>query len=376
MDDVQIKILSIAPYRFIPARFGGHKAIAFLYKYLSLITSFQAVTVVSQYEKTDLVQYSTFPILSDSVLRYANIFSIRKIGKIIKSEKITHIMTEHPYLGWMLYLIRIFYSKKIIVRSHNIEALRFKSIGKFWWKILYLYEAWVYKMADLVVFITPEDRNFAIQNFGVKPEKSSVITYGMDLPSNYSNEWKTAAHSNILAENQLSSSTRILLFNGDFGYKPNLDALILLVEDVLPKLNQTIIDFKLVVCGKSIPETITTNTEKNIIVKGFVDDIQMYFGGANVFINPIFDGGGIKTKLVEALSFNTPAVSFVSGAIGIPTNVIGRNLQVVEDRNVDAMVLAIQQQLILTPNLPSSFFTYFSWKNIAQSMLNDIRKIG
>lgn len=376
MDDAQIKILSIAPYRFIPARFGGHKAIAFLYKYLSQITSFQAVTVVTQNEKTDLVQYRTFPILSDSVLRYANIFSIRKIGKIIKSEKITHVMTEHPYLGWMLYLIRIFYSKKIIVRSHNIEALRFKSIGKSWWKILYAYESWVYKMADLVVFITPEDRNYAIQNFGVKAEKSSVVTYGMDLPSNYSNEWKNEAHANIVAENHLSTSTRILLFNGDFGYKPNLDALHLLVDEILPKLNQSITEFKLIICGKSIPGTITTNTAKNIIVKGFVDDIQMYFGGADVFINPIFDGGGIKTKLVEALSFNTPAVSFFSGAIGIPTNITGENLQVVEDKNVAAIVLAIQQQLKVSPNIPSAFYVYFSWENIAQNMLNDIRRIG
>jgi hypothetical protein len=56
--------------------------------------------------------------------------------------------------------------------------------------------------------------------------------------------------------------------------------------------------------------------DQNIIYAGFVDDISIYFKGADVFINPVSYGGGIKTKLVEALGYNLNAVSTSNGAIG------------------------------------------------------------
>jgi len=73
--------------------------------------------------------------------------------------------------------------------------------------------------------------------------------------------------------------------------------------------------------------------EKNIIYAGFVDDINLYFKGADIFINPVIDGGGIKTKVVEALGYDLSVISTQSGAIGIPEEITGGKLLVLPDND-------------------------------------------
>jgi len=58
---------------------------------------------------------------------------------------------------------------------------------------------------------------------------------------------------------------------------------------------------------------------------------------------------GIKTKLVESLSFDTPSISFSSGAIGVPLNVTGGKLVVVPDSDIFAFGNAVST-LLKQPN--------------------------
>jgi hypothetical protein len=62
-----------------------------------------------------------------------------------------------------------------------------------------------------------------------------------------------------------------------------------------------------------------------------VDKIEPYFMAADVFLNPILSGGGIKTKLVEAIGFGASAVSTVTGAMGCGQQICGNKLTIVKD---------------------------------------------
>lgn len=369
-----VRVVSIAPYQFLPARFGGHKAIAFFYRFFSREVVFSCVSVHHN-ENDVFAEYPQYKILGNTFLRYVNIFNVFKVGKIAKRNKATHVMTEHPYMGWMVLFVRLFYKTKVVVRSHNIEALRFKTVGKWWWRILYWYEGIIYRKADAVFFITEEDRQFAIEKYGVDTLKCTVVTYGFQPPQTFSPEWKTKVTGLIRVQNNLPLDKKVLLFNGDFSYKPNAQALDILVKEVLPELEKRTKDFVLIICGKDIPKYVQEMQGSNIIIKGFVDDIGAYFAGADVFLNPIIDGGGIKTKLVEALSYHTLAVSFVSGAIGIPANIIDDELIYVPDGNVQGFVDGILTQLENTSEWSNDKFAeYFNWAQIAshaQAFLND-----
>jgi len=362
-----VRVVSVAPYQFLPAKFGGHKAVAFFYRFLSREVDFSCVSVNNN-ENDVFADYPQYKVLGSSVLRYANFFNVFKIGKIVQRNKATHVMTEHPYLGWMVLLLRLFYGSKVVIRSHNIEALRFKTVGKRWWRILYRYEGFVYRKADAVFFITEEDRQFAIEKYGVDAAKSTVVTYGFQPPQTFSAEWKTNVSQLIRTKNDIPGNKKILLFNGDFGYKPNAQALDILVNEILPKLEKRLSDFVLVICGKSIPDDVLNYKNPHLIVKGFVDDIGAYFAGSDVFLNPIIDGGGIKTKLVEALSYRTLAVSFERGAIGVPKSVIDDKLEIVPDGDSSAFVDAILMQLHNQSAWDDDKFTaYFNWEHIARN---------
>ena len=134
-----VKILSIIPYKILPAQLGGEKGIAVFNEYLAKEVELTGVT--TQNNDPSLAKgYKLLNILSDKRTRYGNLLLVRKLKRIISSLKITHVITEHPYYGWLAAILRKSTGIKWIVHSHNIEYMRSKSIGRWWWKALKTYE--------------------------------------------------------------------------------------------------------------------------------------------------------------------------------------------------------------------------------------------
>ncbi len=84
--------------------------------------------------------YEVQNILSDSAFRYINPFIFFTISKRIREKKATHLILEHPYYGWLGFLLKKFCGIRLIVHSHNMEGNRWRSLGKWWWRILWNYE--------------------------------------------------------------------------------------------------------------------------------------------------------------------------------------------------------------------------------------------
>lgn len=56
---------------------------------------------------------------------------------------------------------------------------------------------------------------------------------------------------------------------------------------------------------------------KNVTLHGLVDNCADVYSYCNVMINPVFLGGGIKIKSVEALAYGKPLITSPEGAVGI-----------------------------------------------------------
>ncbi len=365
--DKTVNILSLVPYKFLPPNMGGQKGIAFFNRYLSKHVSLKCVTIKENSE-TLTEGYPIKNILSNITTRYINPFYFFTLSRIIREEKITHLIIEHPYYGWLGILLKWFCKIKLIVHSHNIESLRFKSMGKWWWGILWHYERFTHRRADHNFFIHDDDRNFAIKNFKLDAEKCTTITYGFELSEAPSPADKRSAREAICKLHNIEASDKILLFNGTLGYKPNLDALDIILEKINPLLlADNDFKYKIIICGNKLPAEyngLVNYKEKNIIYAGFVDDINLYFKGADIFINPVIDGGGIKTKVVEALGYDLSVISTRSGAIGIPEEITGSKLLVLPDN--DWTEFARQIILLNTDKrISNDYFKHFYWDNIA-----------
>lgn len=345
---------------------GGHKFNALFYQYLS---SLIPVTILST-KNNDFpanTKVTFIPLLSNSRLRYINPFIFFDIKKEIKKNNSTHLIFIHPYYGWLVALFRWFTDIKLVIHSHNIESLRFKSMDKWWWKIMWHYEKFTYRTADLNFFITDEDRHFAISQYKVKDFCCHVLTYGIEMKEGPTINERIIAREKLCQMHDISPGEKILLFNGTLDYKPNLDAVDTIIEQINPRLVKVHERYKIIICGKNLPPEYS-RLEKyrsvNIIYAGYVEDINIYFKGADLFINPVIGGGGIKTKLVEALGFNLSVVSTLSGAIGIPNLLAEKKLRVVSDNDWNAFaneILHFGDEI----NTPPAFFNHFYWANIA-----------
>src|SRR5687768_11758342 len=101
------KILSLVPYKILPAFVGGQKGIALFNEYLAKESHLICVTVKDNNPK-DAKGYQLLNILSSGTLRYINVFYFLTLRKIIRQHAITHLVLEHPYYGWLGMLLKKF----------------------------------------------------------------------------------------------------------------------------------------------------------------------------------------------------------------------------------------------------------------------------
>lgn len=374
-DNSQNIILSIVPAPLLPAVSGGQKA---TYGPLDALGKIANIVCVTDTKST--IENHTFelkPLIKHSPQKYFSIKNYKIILSQVKQLKPKAILLEQPFMGFIIYCISQKTKTPYFIHSHNIEYLRFKSLGKSWWPILYFIERFTLQRAAGVFFITNHDRDLAIHNLGISEKQCYVAPYGVpqDGLINFSEQKKIA----VREKHGITPDETVFMFFGVLKYMPNIEALELIIQEILPRLISKLDKkFKILICGAGISDDYKKQLEEldpeHFIYAGFVDDIDDYTQSADIILNPVLSGGGIKTKIVEALGFNKNVISTKTGAIGVDQNICGSKLYIVDDYDwdsfVDKAILAIDDQ----SDIPLEFFKMFSWKSISQLILNNLTK--
>ncbi len=107
-----------------------------------------------------------------------------------------------------------------------------------------------------------------------------------------------------------------IVFVGGFSHKPNLDGIVWFLNEVFPKLDKNI---RVHIVGSNTPQQLFSFACPEIIIHGFVDDIELekIYGSCRLVIVPLRYGAGVKGKLIEALFHSLPVVTTTIGAEGI-----------------------------------------------------------
>ena len=362
------KVLAIAPYPYLPYFSGGQKFIAQFFHYLGKETD---LTVIST-EGNDFslaTTYKTVSLLKKSFSRYYDWSLIKKITAIVKEGGFDTVIWEHPYYAWLAYRVRKRTGIRTLIHTHNIEYQRFKSTGRWWWPILKWYERNCFKKADGIFFITPEDKSFAIESWKIDPARCVDLPFGVETENHPGD--RLQCRNEIAAKYNIANDEKIILFNGLLNYKPNLDALQIILEQVNPLLlKKENFPYKIIICGKGLPENfneLKDHTDKNIIYAGFVDDITLYFKGSDLMLNPVQSGGGVKTKMVEAIAFGTTVIATETGSTGIYKQACRSKLIVVKDNNWIEFAEKIVE-IKSNEDTPASFYAIYNWNMIIKKL--------
>src|SRR5687768_17461380 len=111
-------ILAIVPYKVLPANFGGEKCVTQFYQYLGQLVNLTAVSTKAN--KIELARnYRMLNIFSNSRIRYANPFLYFKLKKLLLQTGAKQVLIEHPYYGWLAWLLKITLNVKWVIHSHN-----------------------------------------------------------------------------------------------------------------------------------------------------------------------------------------------------------------------------------------------------------------
>lgn len=370
------KIVSIGWYKVLPPKFGGQKGIALFNKYLS---RFYPVIFLCSRDNEVIRDnpYRVSPKLPINKTQFLNPFCWRKIIKFLRESSATHLILEHPYHGIAGYFAKKIIGVKLIVHSHNIESLRFKEIGKWWWPIMIKYEKWVHQIADLSLFKTNQDLEYAVNHFKLPASKCMVIPYGVE--KNKKSIDKLQARKLIIDRHNIPSECKLLLFAGTLDYIPNAKAVEVIYKEIAPAMNQIIhFPFKIIICGRNrIPvfHYLKKLRHPDIIMIGEAEDIENYFSAADLFINPVIIGGGIQTKTIDALSFNLNVVSTKNAAVGLPEYLSDKKIFINKTGTwndyIQLIILALKNQ----ENIPEKFYNHYSWESNINKLKQKIENI-
>jgi hypothetical protein len=366
-----MRVLGLVSFKVYPAHMGGQKGVTLFYDHLARHLDVSLAVSRDNRGLADAA-YPVHSLLYPNRQMAKNGVLLKQLESIIRSEKINCLIAEHSYTGWLAYLLGKRTGLPFIVHSHNREAQRFKLMQRSWWKAYDRYEAWVHRKAAFSFFISEEDRSHAISSYGLLPELTDVIPYGIIPPKGYGE-----ARRQLYEQFGLTGEV-LFHFNGTMDYEPNMEAVGFLLNEVSPRLWKAGVSHSLLLTGKRLPPSLQEAVKRTpgALYLDFVPDINLVYQASDVFLNAVTNNSGVKTKLIEALANHCPVASTHSGAAGVPSHLYKEKLISTPDGDWDAFTDAAIR-LARAPRYPTPplFFEYFTWTNIAANAASHIKAV-
>jgi glycosyltransferase involved in cell wall biosynthesis len=136
----------------------------------------------------------------------------------------------------------------------------------------------------------------------------------------------------------------VVLFTGDMGFLPNVDAAMFLACRIFPEIRRVHPNAELRLVGRN-PDPRLRNlsgSRSGITVTGAVEDMVPYLHAATVYVAPHFTGAGTRTKLLEAMA---AGLAIVTTSIGIEGIEASPDREVVIANDLPSLVAAVLRLL-------------------------------
>ena len=106
------------------------------------------------------------------------------------------------------------------------------------------------------------------------------------------------------------------VFIGNFYHEPNWDSVLVLKNEIWPKLKDLLPNAKLNIYGAYPTQKVLQlhNPKEGFLIHGRAESAEEVIRSARVLLAPIRFGAGIKGKLLEGMKYGTPSVTTSIGA--------------------------------------------------------------
>ena len=358
------------PYRFVPPLNGGHKAAYGFCTFLAKERPF--VCLSTDNNASENAPFRLLPLFRDKLYKYISPLVAWRCFRALKQEQAVVCITFQPFIAPLLLPVARWLGIPLHIYIQNLEYRRFRSMGRWFWPVLFGLEWLSFRLAQQLYFISPDDLPPAIRAFGIAAKKCSVVPYG--TPHQQPPDDVTEARRAIREQHGFGEAEFLIIFFGPQSYQPNLEAVELIIHQLNPLLlEKAAFPYRFLICGGGLPKRYQgLASYPNVEYLGFVEDIEAYVKAADVMINPVNTGGGVKTKLIEAIALGKTVVSSRTGALGVRAEACGPQLVVVDDEDYEGYCSALLRlQAAPATTTPPAFYTTYYWGNIIREMLGD-----
>lgn len=190
--------------------------------------------------------------------------------------------------------------------------------------------------------------------------KIEVIPNGVDT-----NLYQPLPYSNI---------SPVLIFVGNMGYRPNIDAMLYFCRYIYPKIQREIVDLEMWIVGINPSPELMQLEGKGVHVTGGVEDLRPLYSRSTVCVVPLRAGGGTRLKIPEAMALGRPVVSTSIGCEGLevvdgehlfiadtPDQFAEKTISLLKNKELRMRIITQARELVVNR---------YDWEVISQQMLD------
>jgi GT2 family glycosyltransferase/glycosyltransferase involved in cell wall biosynthesis/2-polyprenyl-3-methyl-5-hydroxy-6-metoxy-1,4-benzoquinol methylase len=181
--------------------------------------------------------------------------------------------------------------------ANRFHALRWTSRGKFgamiaWMRMLNYEEKLLRRFAGVMVL--------------TRPEREFLARYAPDVRVY---DHATGVDCDFYSPSDEAPEEGSIIFVGNFRHGPNVGAMTWFLDRVWPRIRALYRDARLYIVGGNPPPSLQqAHGREGIVVTGWVEDVRPYLQRSVVFVAPVFEGVGLRGKVLEAWAMRKPVV--------------------------------------------------------------------
>jgi polysaccharide biosynthesis protein PslH len=272
----------------------------------SILTDFVGVNFAAPLWRIWLSARLVYPGLAKPVLRSAQRKSVQQIDEIAAKHRVDVILISSPRFLFVAEetqsgcgCVYDFCDCRSLQISRQMRALLEKrdlaSLARST-KVALVTRAWDYyytRKPIMKILVSPVDKK-AVDRMSGKPGTSVVVPNGV---------------SNGAPKGRYSKIPGRLIFTGNMDFPPNYEAALWFLDHVLPLLLCRRQNVCFVIAGANPVSALRNRVSKNVVVTGYVEDLDREIACSEIFVAPLVSGSGFKNKVVEAIVNRTSVVA-------------------------------------------------------------------
>lgn len=241
-----------------------------------------------------------------------------KLNKYLKTNKIDTILIEYITLDYLVSDLH--HSYTTIIDTHDLMSSRTDSYKKYDSLpsiVLHSLEDEIEILSKYHYILSIQQNEYTLLNTKIQKEKNLLVPHAVDFKKLYT------------TKNEVQNITFV-------SGPANAPHIVWFIENIWKYFDQT--NLSLNIYGNVCNKLQKYKEKANIKLFGFSEELDTLYKDADLVINPVLYGSGLKIKNIEALSYGIPLLTTNEGMQGIEE---GQNSAFIVANSVDEWINSI-----------------------------------